>query len=161
MFYFDVKLSGFCWGSYMVVKLSANPLFKAGVSIHPSHPKICEQIQENEESLLKDIKCPQLFLSASNDGASVKLGGLGKQVLGDALEIVEFPDMLHGWSIRGDLSDPMVERDVKKAFNLALAFMNKSFINYDSNGSKSNDIALAKYLSIVLSALLPLSIFLR
>ena len=109
----------------MVMKLSANPIFKAGVSMHPSHPKICEQIQENEESLLKDVKCPQFFLSAANDGASVKFGGLGKQVLGDALEIVEFPDMLHGWSVRGDLGDPMVERDVKKAFNLTLAFLNR------------------------------------
>ena len=42
--------------------------------------------------------------------------------MGDALEIVTFPDIKHGWSVRGDTNDPKVERDVKKAFNLALAF---------------------------------------
>ena len=93
--------------------------------MHPSHPKVIEELQENEESVLKEIKCPQFFLPASNDNPTTKFGGLGKQVLGDSLDIVEFPDMQHGWSIRGDLSDPTVERDVKKAFNLALAFFKK------------------------------------
>ena len=51
--------------------------------------------------------------------------GLGKKVMGDALEIVTFPDIKHGWSVRGDMNDSKVERDVKKAFNLALAFFRK------------------------------------
>ena len=51
--------------------------------------------------------------------------GLGKKVRGCALEIVTFPDMKHGWSVRGDMNDPKAERDVKKAFNLALAFFRK------------------------------------
>ena len=56
---------------------------------------------------------------------SVILNGLGKQVLGDGVEIIEFPDMRHGWTVRGDLADPAIERDVKKAFNLVLAFFGK------------------------------------
>lgn len=116
---------GFCWGSYPVVRLSSDPRVKAGVSMHPSHPKVCEQLQEDEEIILKEIKCPQFFLPADGDSPTTKFGGIGKKTLGDALEIVEFPDMQHGWSIRGDLSNPLVERDVKKAFNLALAFFRK------------------------------------
>ena len=53
------------------------------------------------------------------------MNGLGKQVMGDMVEIVEFPDMRHGWTVRGDLTDPIVERDVKKAFNIVLAFFHK------------------------------------
>jgi len=34
--------------------------------------------------------------------------------LTDGLEVIEFPAMNHGWSIRGDLSMKEVERDVKK-----------------------------------------------
>ena len=120
-----IHFIGFCWGSYPVLRLSAYPQIKAGVSIHPSHPKICEQLQDDEEMLLKDIKCPQLFLPAEGDGPTTKFGGMGKKVLGDALEIVEFPEMQHGWSLRGDIKDPKVERDVKKAFNLTLAFFEK------------------------------------
>ena len=50
---------------------------------------------------------------------------IGKKVLGDALEIVTFPDQKHGWTTRGDMSDPNVDRDVKKALNLALGFFTK------------------------------------
>ena len=78
---------GFCWGSYPVVRLSADPRVKAGVSMHPSHPKVCEQLQEDEEAILKDIKCPQFFLPADGDSPTTKFGGIGKKVLGDALEI--------------------------------------------------------------------------
>ena len=45
----------------------------------------------------------QMFMPAGNDDPNVKVGGLGKKVLGDGLEILEFPDMVHGWTVRGDL----------------------------------------------------------
>ena len=44
-----------------------------------------------------------MFMPAGSDEANVKIGGLGKKVLGDGLEIIEFPDMAHGWTVRGDL----------------------------------------------------------
>ena len=46
-------------------------------------------------------------------------------MLDDALEIVTFPDMKHGWVTRGDMSDSKVERDVQKGINLALSFFAK------------------------------------
>ena len=44
------------------------------------------------EILLKEV-CPHLSFW--------KLGGLGEQVLGDRLQIEEFPTMKHGWTVRG------------------------------------------------------------
>lgn len=82
-------------------------------------------LDENEEEILKNIKSPQLFMPAGADPASTKMGGLAKKILGDGLEVIEFPDMRHGWTTRGDLSDPTIERDVKKAFNFVLAFFKK------------------------------------
>ena len=64
-------------------------------------------------------------MPADGDHENTYPDGLGKKVMGDALEIVTFPDMRHGWSTKGDMNDPKVERDVKKAFNLALAFFKK------------------------------------
>ena len=32
------------------------------------------------------------------------LGGLGEEVLGDKLQIVEFTDMKHGWTVRQEFS---------------------------------------------------------
>ena len=57
---------------------------------------------------------------------SVKTGGLSQEVLGDKLTVVEFPGMKHGWTVRGNLEDPDVARDVKKAKDLVLEFFGKN-----------------------------------
>ena len=44
---------GTCWGSYVVLRLAEFVEFQAGVSFHPSHSKIAEILQENEEEILK------------------------------------------------------------------------------------------------------------
>ena len=51
----------------------------------------------------------------AQDHVNVKPGGLGKTVLGERLEIVEFPDMRHGWTIRGDIAVDDIKRDVAKS----------------------------------------------
>ena len=72
------------------------------------------------------FRCPQLLLPAGGDAETVKAGGLAQKVLGaDKCEVVEFPDMAHGWSVRGDCTKQDVERDVKKAFTLAVDFLSK------------------------------------
>ena len=133
----------------MVLRLCENVDFKAGVSFHPSHSPISGLLGESEEEILKNVKCPQIFMPAEGDHENTYPGGLGrklfinnsskiimssflkiykfigKKVLGDSLEIVTFPDMKHGWTTRGDMSDPKVDRDVKKALNLALSFFTK------------------------------------
>lgn len=92
--------------------------------MHPSHPNIAMTLGIDERAILGAVKAPQLFMPAGGDGASVKEGGLGSQVLGQKLTIVEFPEMKHGWSVRGDLKDPKVERDVRLAFDKAVDFFN-------------------------------------
>ena len=47
---------GTCWGSYMVVRMAADPLVSAGVSMHPSHPNIIPQMGEDEEEILSKIQ---------------------------------------------------------------------------------------------------------
>ena len=120
-----IGVIGTCWGTYAVLRMSEDVDIKAAVSMHPSHPSVLSILGETEETCLKDIKCPQLYLPSKGDADSVKKDGLSKQILGDALEIVEFPDMKHGWTIRGDLNEKNVDRDVKKAFNLVLSFFKK------------------------------------
>jgi len=123
--HFPRFISGTCWGSYMVLKLSSYVVLKAGISLHPSHSGIVVMLGLEEEDLYKDIMCPQMFMPAQNDHENTKNGGLAKKVLTDGLEIIEFPDMNHGWSTKGDLSRPEVERDVKKTFNFVLTFFGK------------------------------------
>ena len=109
----------------MVLRMSSYVEVKAGISLHPSHPTFNPMLNVDEEQLLKEVKCPQMFMPAGDDHENTKLGGLGKKILSDGLEVIEFPEMNHGWTVKGDLSRPEVERDVKKAFNFVLAFFGK------------------------------------
>ena len=83
----------------------------------------------SQSTLGHGVKKAKLFLSFQStlgDGVEKAKPLLGFQsILGDGVEIIEFPDMRHGWTVRGDLADPAIERDVKKAFNLVLAFFGK------------------------------------
>ena len=75
--------------------------FRAGVSWHPSHPALAGLLGEEEKDLLAGVKCPQLMMPAEGDAASTKTGGLAQEVLGELVEIEEFPHMKHGWTVRG------------------------------------------------------------
>ena len=48
-------------------------------------------LKENEEEILKEVKSPQMFLPSRSDNDSVKMNGLGKKILGDGVQIIEFP----------------------------------------------------------------------
>lgn len=64
--YFLVCLNfpGTCWGSYVVLRLCSDTHFRAGISLHPSHTPIAAMLLESEEELLKEVKCPQMFMPA-------------------------------------------------------------------------------------------------
>ena len=117
LLWFNNICLGTCWGSYAVMQLSDDPAVVAGVSMHPSHSPIMQLLGEDEEEVLKSIKpsSVQLFMPAGGDSPNVKPGGLGEKILAEKLTIVEFPKMRHGWTVRGDISDPLVEKDVQRA----------------------------------------------
>merc|ERR1711892_1176530 len=121
----SIGMIGTCWGSYPVVRLSMLDTISAGVSMHPSHSTLLATAGEDEEEVLELIKAPQLFLVEGDAGDSVKTGGLSVEVLGDNPTVVEFPDMTHGWTVRGDLDDPNIARDVLKSKKLVLEFFEK------------------------------------
>ena len=55
------------------MKLSSDVAFKAGISMHPSHTPICAMLGVDEEKILKEVKCPQMFMPAGDDNENVKL----------------------------------------------------------------------------------------
>jgi len=44
------------------------------------------------------------------------------QILGDKAKFVEFKDMQHGWTTRGDITKPDVDASVRKAMAEAAQF---------------------------------------
>jgi len=113
---------GTCWGSYMTIRLSTYSEVLAGVSMHPSHSPIIARLGEDEEEILRKVGNKQLMMPARTDSQNVKPGGLADKILGNNLEILEFPEMNHGWTTRGKLTDEKVKRDVKKAISKAIEF---------------------------------------
>jgi len=117
---------GTCWGSYCVIRQCGEPEVTAGASWHPAHSFIASLMGEDEKDLLSKISGKQLFMPAGEDDPATKLGGLGEQVLGDRLQVEEFPTMKHGWTVRGDLADPEVSSEVKRAINTTLTFFKEA-----------------------------------
>jgi len=121
------KVIGTCWGTYMVLRFSSYPAVKAGISMHPSHPNMLLAQGVNVTDFLREnVQCPQLYLVAGDDPDSVKTGGEEQRILGDKLTIVEFPDMSHGWTTRGDLTDPNIRAGTLKAMNKMMDFLKNS-----------------------------------
>ena len=113
---------GTCWGSYMTIRLSTYPMVVAGVSMHPYHSTMMKKLGEDEEEIMRRVGNKQLIMPSGGDDDNVKPGGLAERILGDRVEILEFPEMIHGWTTRGQLEDEKVNRDVKKAVNKAIQF---------------------------------------
>ena len=87
---------------------------------------------QNLQVILENIKdTPQLIMPAGNDHANVKAGGLAERTLaknGETVKVLEFPDMVHGWSVRGDLQAPGVARDTNRALQEAIAFFDQYLV---------------------------------
>jgi len=117
---------GTCWGTYMVLKLGGLPDVFAGVSWHPSHAPIAKNmLGEDLKELFASITAPQLFMPAGGDAPEDMADGLAKEVMGDKLKVVECLDMKHGWTTRGDISDPNTKRDLDLAIKEALDHFGK------------------------------------
>jgi len=120
---------GTCWGGYMVMRLSAYGEFKAGVSFHPATTFVAEDLlNEKMYEVLDEVGCPQLVLTAGNDHSNEKPGGLAAKVwgvmsFGAGCVLREYPDMAHGWTVRGDMREQTVSNTARAAFNSMIGFL--------------------------------------
>lgn len=123
---------GYCWGGYVGARQSAlpNPIIKGNVSFHPSWR--IENVINGEgavKRLTERITVPQLLLAAGDDPDFVRENGSVIKILSDKPEtsahsnVIDFPDMNHGWVNRGDLEKPEVKAGVAKAWHKAIEFI--------------------------------------
>ena len=95
--------------------------------MHPSL-HIEERQGRNHSDLLKFQNCPVVVAAAANDQDWTKPGAeweLSSKALGfgEQSKFYEFTDMIHGWTIRGDIKDDKIARDVNLAFDYADQFL--------------------------------------
>lgn len=122
---------GYCWGAWIGAKQSTTEdVLKGHVSFHPSWEiETMHAGGLTVDQLAQGVKAPQVLLAASNDGEFVRQGGSVEKILksradvGPLSNVVDFPDQIHGWVNRGNLSDPVVKAGVEKAWSIALDFL--------------------------------------
>ena len=119
---------GFCWGAYPVFGESARGKIHAGASCHPSLGVGEMLFDDKVTDQAAKVTCPILLCPAGNDPPVVKNGGEVQKIIqdkGGSCDIVEFPDMKHGWVPRGDSSDASVARDVQKSLEVTCKFFHE------------------------------------
>ena len=75
----SVGIVGTCWGSYLVMHASVDPLVRAGVSVHPAHDIIMADLGEAEGPLYLDVNAngAAQYLGPTPDaGDNLRPGGL-------------------------------------------------------------------------------------
>jgi len=116
---------GFCWGAYVVFKMSAANMINAGASCHPSLGVGPLLFDDPVEEQCAAVSTPILLCPAGNDREFVKPGGMVESLLKDrgiAISITEFPEMKHGWVPRGDATVKEIARDVTAALTVVSKF---------------------------------------
>lgn len=116
---------GFCWGAWAIGKSSVAGIpWKVAVGLHPSFKIEKIGFHGDDVKLMQQIKCPLLLLPAANDAEYTKPHSDELvEIVGRGGKSIVFPDMVHGWTTRGDMSDKNIERDVKEALRQTLDFL--------------------------------------
>jgi len=122
---------GFCYGGHLACHASINdPDVKVGVVLHPSMQLESYAFGGDTAALMQQVPVPFCLMPAGDDEATWGEDApfskeLRASAAGAACEWKPFHEMSHGFSCRGDLSDPAVDRDVKAAFEETKAFLAK------------------------------------
>jgi dienelactone hydrolase len=129
-----IVATGFCWGSYLAFQASADSDVRDAIAatahFHPTL-KLNSAFDANDPECLEMaplVSCPTLFVPAGNDpdflGPTGSVMTILQKKYPDSTSVV-MKDMKHGFVIRGDISDPLVKRDVQGALQLAIDFFDK------------------------------------
>jgi len=117
---------GFCFGSWLLSKASAtgDVDYDCAVGCHPTTVLEKAVFGGDEDAMMDSLKQPTTFLCAGNDSDSYAGEGSNKKAIEKTGgKVHQFPDMLHGWITRGDVSDAAVKAGVETAMGNIKDFM--------------------------------------
>lgn len=116
---------GFCWGNWAIGKtcqFQAVP-WKVAVCPHPSF-KVENMFGGGDIEVMQSIACPVLMMPAGNDPPYLRPNSEEFKAMPHKLsKSVPFEEMKHGWTTRGDMTDPKMKRDVEAALQETLKFI--------------------------------------
>ena len=126
-----ITLLGFCWGGWVGTHLLANEedaknytcLAIGHPSVHLEEYAFGKSIQD----LFDRAQKPILMLPTIGDPDGYRENGSYYQSIKSRFptsDTVDFPDVNHGFIVRGDLADPVIKEAVEKALDLIMRFIN-------------------------------------
>ncbi len=125
-----IALVGFCWGGWVASHILAEENLPSEVVCAAiPHPSItCEEMHGgNAVDLVSRSKGPVLLLPAGNDSDRYRPGGdileALRAVHPDSDAALDFGEMRHGWSVRGDITVPAIRAAVDLALDKSLQFI--------------------------------------
>ena len=123
---------GFCYGAYLWCMMASHVTFEALVSPHPSIFNAAKHAKDDLSTAIAAIKCPVYLLNAPEDPPEQQPGGNIQRILtenGNTDSVFETMenDVKHGWSCRGDVSDPVIKQAVNESFERICNFLDKHF----------------------------------
>lgn len=129
---------GFCWGCWAIAKTCERTAGATGDAavIVPWKVAICANPSFKIEQwlfggdavqLMQSISCPVLLMPAGNDPDYTKPDSAEFQAMPNKAtsKSIAFEEMSHGFTTRGDLTDPKMKRDVDAALQASLEFIQK------------------------------------
>ena len=116
---------GFCYGTWVAFKTITDKFF-CGVNYHPSN-QLEAFLGGDDEGLVKNVKANMLFVPAKEDKDYTREGGsylkdLHERGFSDSYS-VDYPDMNHGFVVRGDMKDENVAKRVIEALEEGRKFL--------------------------------------
>jgi len=113
---------GFCWGGKQVLRTcNSSDQLSAGIGVHAS-----ALLPEDAEN----VQCPIMLLPGSNDAPIDPIKEvLDKKPIGKDCVYRRFDDQVHGWSVRGDISNPAIKAGVDECFRLVHEFFKKQLLH--------------------------------
>jgi len=121
---------GFCFGTYMVLKLSGTGEIDCGISFHPSldgSKGICTYSSEPKTGveLCSEVKCPQLVVHTVGDAESWLPDGEAHNAADKVIKGNRWlkTEQKHGFMSRGDPADKETKAAIKKYFQITKEFL--------------------------------------
>lgn len=122
----DFGAMGFCWGGWAIAKTCQAGIIPWNVIICP-HPSLRIEpwvFGGNDIALMHSIACPALFMPAGNDSIYLKPQSPEFQAMPNKnCKSIPFEEMAHGWTTRGDMTNPTIKRDVEAALQATREFV--------------------------------------
>lgn len=123
-----IVIVGTCYGAWAGCHVSKHDASIVGIfGPHPSIGAEGGRFGGDNVELCKAVQCEVFVAPAGNDSQDYDEAGAMFKAFKPGSRTVRFPEMKHGWFVRGDVADAAVKRDIELTFSHCIEWINAKF----------------------------------